>query len=164
PPLLLTSRGTSGRHDNPGVEHHPVRCDRPTRRRAPRCLGGFAAALQLLAELLAAALLRLGAGAALLDVQAEAGLEGVGLRARLARGEMGLDGLGDLRGEHPVEVLLQVLLRLSTRVDHLGHATSSPASSPFSVSARLVFSMRRPRWRRDMTVPIGTSRMSAASW
>ena len=80
-------------------------------------------------------------------------LEPVPTAAVVTAVEMGLC-LRDLDiGELPVEVSLQQLLaRIARRV---AHEIVSWASS--------CFSSRRPRWSRDITVPIGMSRIWAAS-
>ena len=61
------------------------------------------------------------------------------------------------RRQLTVEEWLKQLLALLARVEH-------QESSPTAASASDCFRIRRPRWRRDITVPIGTSRICAASW
>src|SRR4029077_14314331 len=77
--------------------------------------------------------------------------------------EMRLDADALLRRQHAVEVALHGQLGLGTGVNRrlLAHDGTATVSRD---CASCVFSMRRPRWRPDITVPIGTSRMSAASW
>ena len=87
-------------------------------------------------------------------------LEAVALAAVGAEVEVRL-GLGPLGvGELTVEVGLQELFALVARIDFrtVGHQALPTASS---ASSR--FRIRRPRCRRDMTVPIGISRICAAS-
>ncbi len=150
------------------VAQHPRRGRRPRsrlrgqrRRHRERRLARVAAALEALAQLFAAPLLVARAAAALLDVLAEARFEAVGAATVDALGEMCLDAHARLGRQHAVEVALHGHLGLGTAVDSclLAHETA-PVSRD---CASAVFSIRRPRWRRDMTVPIGTSRMSAAS-
>src|SRR6185437_2159392 len=94
-------------------------------------------------------------GADLPDEDPQALLEPVALAAVPAVGEMGL-GLGALAVvESAIEVGLHHLFALVTRIEVPAHSTALSASSPFRI--------RRPRCRRDMTVPIGMSRICAAS-
>src|ERR671939_289262 len=84
---------------------------------------------------------------------AQALLEPVALRAPGALAEVPL-GLRDLvLREHTIEERLHQLLALLAPVDHVGT----------TVSARFFLRIRLPRCRRDITVPIGMSRICAAS-
>src|SRR5205807_9931598 len=83
-------------------------------------------------------------------------LEAVTLAAVRAEIEVGL-GLRTLRvAEHTVEVRLHQLF--AVLAGNLAHA-----SSPTADSAIACFRIRRPRCRRDITVPTGMSRICAAS-
>src|SRR3954447_24499796 len=89
---------------------------------------------------------------------AQALLEAVTLAAVRALVEMRL-GLYALRvREHSVHVRLHHFLAVRTRVVR-GHDTPPPTAD----SAIAFFRIRRPRCKRDITVPIGMSRICAAS-
>src|SRR5262249_52510856 len=90
---------------------------------------------------------------------AQALLEAVALAAVAARIQVRLR-LGPLRlVEDAIEERLHGLFALVTGIVEVRHV---PPAAAFS--ARLPFRIRRPRCRRDMTVPIGMSRICAASW
>src|SRR5262249_58279686 len=94
-----------------------------------------------------------------LDRVAQPGLEVVALAAVRTLPEMPLDHRHLIRRQLPVEVRLQVALDPGAGIDAHAHGASAPARC-----ASACLSARRPRCSRDITVPIGTPRMSAASW
>src|SRR5205823_3428336 len=96
------------------------------------------------------------------DESAQAVLEAVAAPAVATVGEVPLV-LGALElVEDAVEVRLHDLLALRARVEL--EADAHRASSPTACSASSRLKIRRPRWSRDITVPIGMSRIWAASW
>src|SRR6478735_8305086 len=88
---------------------------------------------------------------------AQLGLEVVALAAVGAGAEVLLDHRNLIRRQLPVEVGLQLALDAQTWIK--AHDASSDA-----LLANACLRARRPRCNRDMTVPIGMPRMSAASW
>src|SRR5262249_17406782 len=87
------------------------------------------------------------------DIGAKALLETVTPAAVVALGEMRLGLLPLGVGERAIQEVLQELLATIARL--AGHESASSASCCFNA--------RRPRCSRDMTVPIGMSRICAAS-
>src|SRR5438093_9661069 len=89
-------------------------------------------------------------------------LEAVALTAVLAQVQV-LLGKGTLLFvQIAVQERLQHLFALVARIDcESAHSESPPSTSALSASSR--FKMRRPRCRRDITVPTGMSRICAAS-
>src|SRR4029453_16006220 len=92
-------------------------------------------------------------GRAQLDVPAQRLLEAVPATAVVAPREVALRFTPFGVRQRAVEELLHELLAALARIER--HARVS--------SARRCFNARRPRWSLDMTVPIGMSRISAAS-
>src|SRR4051794_17269280 len=121
-----------------------------------------AAGLELREQLVAAVILVGRAATARLDVLAQLDLEAIRAGAVAAHGEMQLDHAGVVLGEQLVEICLHAALRVPAGSSRRTHDAAASAVSSI-VWASSVLSMRRPRWRRDMIVPMGTSRMSAAS-
>src|SRR5436190_17898021 len=85
-------------------------------------------------------------------------LEVIALTAVDALAEVGLDHRHLVRRELAVEVRLQVALNAAAQIE----AHSGSFLEAWFANACL--SARRPRCSRLITVPIGTPRMSAASW
>src|SRR3954451_16646192 len=97
-------------------------------------------------------------GACLAHEDTEVLLEAVALAAVGALVEVRLGFLTLRVGEHPVHEGLHYFLAVRARVV-CGHATSPPTAW----SAMPFLRIRRPRCNRDITVPIGMSRICAAS-
>ena len=135
---------------------HPVRRPRLTRRR--RQTGGSGESLSRGVE--PAKLVELGhepgrhpLDRARLHVPSQARLEAIPTRAVVAPSKVRLRLAPLGVRQRAIEKILQELLAAIARF--AAHVTAP--------SARRCFSARRPRWRRDITVPIGMSRICAAS-
>src|SRR4051812_26153782 len=121
-----------------------------------------AAGLELCEQFLAAVVLVRAAAATRLDVLSQLQLEAVGGGAVGAHRQVLLYHQRVALRQQLVEICLHAALCMRAGSGRRAHDAAASAVCSI-VWASSVLSMRRPRCNRDMIVPIGTSRMSAAS-